>query len=646
MEWYCALTQHLLNKNTIVSGNLLEELEKMITTLYEALLFFQIKSVCYYQHRVVAFLRGLANWDDWDGDLKRVTDAEAALESSLIQNYREYEKSTLRKLVDSGNAMETLLGNIHQDLRAFIAQQKERLGHDRDAQCLQDLFVMDPQDKMATIQRTKKEVLLHDVCDWIFDTDEYVAFTNWGSDGSTVPSSRLLWVKGPAGTGKTMLMMGIIRQLSGQLAVLSPTVSHFFCQSTDDKADNSTAVLRSLIWMLIIQQDHLITHLRTQHRHEGVLLFTDESAWDALSRLFERMLKDSHSAVYFVVDALDECGQGLDDLLELISTSLHLSDKVRWLVSSRPEVDVLAKLKHREVHNQDKPTTLVDLDTRRLEGPVNIYIRLKLSDLERSEVGHTYQPYLKTISNLICQRAEDNFLWMSLLFKDLKNTRGPYAIQTIKDYPSGLSELYEHKMTRIGTGNIDLQHCKDILVATTLASRPLSLSELGILVPWSATNDPYTVVEECDSFLTISGETVFIIHKSAKDYLMENFLSKLPSGVIAQVHADIYKRSLAAMSSLRQNIYGLSNFGQQLRSLTPPDPDPLAPMRYSCVFWLNHLCASKDQSSIFKDALADNGAVLEFFNDHFLHWVESLSLLGRLADGASSIKGLLTEVSL
>src|SRR3954451_21768919 len=104
MDWYCALTEHLLDEDKIVTGNgsILEKLEKTIITLYEALLRYQIKSVCYYRSRSFAVLRGLANWDDWDGDLKCVTDAETAIESMSIQYHREYEKSSLRQLVDSG----------------------------------------------------------------------------------------------------------------------------------------------------------------------------------------------------------------------------------------------------------------------------------------------------------------------------------------------------------------------------------------------------------------------------------------------------------------------------------------------------------------------------------------------------------------
>jgi hypothetical protein len=59
---------------------------------------------------------------------------------------------------------------------------------------------------------------------------------------------------------------------------------------------------------------------------------------------------------------------------------------------------------------------------------------------------------------------------------------GAYALEITEEIPSGLSELYNHMMTRIERGKRkDPQYCKDVLVATSLAFRALLLSELGVL---------------------------------------------------------------------------------------------------------------------------------------------------------------------
>jgi hypothetical protein len=508
---------------------------------------------------------------------------------------------------------------------------------DENQKCLRDLRVISPQDDMERIEQGK-ENLLDDAYGWIFEDKKYAAFTNW--DESHLPPCRLLWVKGAAGTGKTMLLIGIIRKLSLQPAMFAPTLSYFFCQS-QGKAElplnKATATLRSLIWMLLIQQRDLIEHLQTDYELSGGNFFTDMNAPFALRRVFKKMLEDARP-VYFIVDALDECDEGLEDLIKLISTSLALSDKVRWLVSSRPEVDILTKLKNSAISE-----TLVELDMQGQRSRVEKYINYKLFDLKRSKFGYSYtKDHLATISQEVSKRAVDNLLWMSLVFKDLKTMRGQYAVGTIKAYPPGLSKLYDHKMDRIENAETKhLQHCKDVLVATSLAYRPLSLSELAVLVPWSEEIDPCTIIEECESLLTIREETVSLIHKSAKDYLEANYTSRLQHGGAVQGHSDISRRSIIAMSKLRKkNIYDLPHPSSELADIMIPTPDPLEGLRYSCVYWVQHVRQVYSELDLYQsikeiqeDAfdLHDNGQVHMFLQKHFVYWLEALSLIGEIS---------------
>ncbi|TEY32597.1 hypothetical protein BOTCAL_0717g00030 [Botryotinia calthae] len=643
MDWYCALTEHLLDKNNIISGDkpfeeVIKKLEETIVMLYEAILQFQMKSVCYYRSWNRAVVRGIMNLDDWDGDLKRVTDAETNLESMSAQYHREYEKSSLRQLIDSGRGMETLLDGIHKDLRDFMAQQQNARIDDQDTKCLQSLFVLDPRDDMNLIQNKQKEKLVDDAHKWILDTDEYKTFTNWRMDEPVKQPSRLLWVKGPAGTGKTMLLIGIIRKLSGLYAVLSPSVSYFFCQSTTDEVHkNVTDVLKCLIWMLLTQQPHLITYLQTEYRQKGSSLYSDKRAFIALSRVFELMLTDLRlSPTYFIIDALDECDQGLADLLKLISTSFNLTDKVRWLVSSRPEVNVFARLKDLDAQYLSSEN-LMELDAQSLEGPVNIYIDYKLSIIKKKD-GYD-KNILAKISDLVRKQANNTFLWVALVFKELDSVAGWNAVDVIKNIPSGLSELYDHMMTRIERGNKnkqDQQRCKDVLVATLLAYRPLSHSELTVLADLSP-NMTKTIIDKCGSFLTSTGETVSLIHKSAKDYLDKIYTSKLQEGGVFQGHAEISKRSIDAISKLKYNIYLLQP-GSGPKEITIPSPDPLQGLQYCCVYWIQHLQKSNAK-------LDDYEQVYLFLRVHLLHWLEALGWMGKISEGIIAINSLESYVS-
>jgi hypothetical protein len=371
----------------------------------------------------------------------------------LDQDNNQHTRSFLGRLVELGEGRQSLLGDISQALRDYIALWKDIHMDDRDTECIRDLRVIDPQDDMKKIENNKDE-LLDDAYNWILHTTEYAAFTNWSNEESDLSPCRLLWIKGHAGMGKTMLLIGIIRELSNQPFVLAPNLSYFFCQGTDTTLNNATATLRSLIWLLLVQQPHLISHLRKKYKVSDAALFQDRNAFYALYEVFQSMLKDPRlSPAYFIVDALDECDQkkpGLAELIQLISTSLTLTDKVKWLVSSRPVVDVHAKLK-----NPDTSRTLVELDAKSLEGPVNAYIDHKLSTLKGKD-GYD-EDTLAKVSNEVRQRAMNTFLWVALVFKELDSVDGWYAVEIIKKIPPGLSELYNHIMTKIENGLMSVE---------------------------------------------------------------------------------------------------------------------------------------------------------------------------------------------
>ncbi len=637
MAWYCALSEHLL-KGSEEYYKVLEELKTKVVALYKALLRYQMESTCsYHRHQGYVFLRGVVQRDDWGSLLQAVKDAEDDLrnESDLFRNLEQ--NTLLAELVRRGEDAQSSLGDIHQTLQEFIALQKQTQLDVHDKKCLQDLFLVDPHDDMEKIE-SKKDKLLEGAYSWILSTEEYAAFTNWASIDST-SSSSLMWVKGDAGTGKTMLLMGIIRHLSSQPATYVPSVSHFFCQGTDKTLNSATAALRSLMWLLLVQQPHLLSHLRSKHENAGSSLFDGDAAFISLSNAFKKMLKDPGLCpVYFVVDALDECERGRSDLIRLISDSLALSEKVKWLVSSRPSV---------ELKTPGTKGHLMELDAQKLEYPVQAFIKHKLCLLETRD-GYT-RDILSEMEVEVRQRAQNTFLWVALAFKELdiedENSiplDGAYALETIRDTPSGLSELYGRIMNKIEKGlKRDPQHCKTVLATAVLAYRPLTLLELATVADLPPNIDVKILIRKCGSFLTIKEEIVYLIHQSAKDFLLSNThpSSIFPSGR-GHVHYSIFSRSLAVMEkTLRRDIYNLGAPGYPIDKVEPPNPDPLAAARYSCVYWVDHLHDCGSGKSMERE-LQDGSALDNFFREKYLYWLEALSLLGSMSNGMLSMAKL------
>ncbi|KAI0545029.1 heterokaryon incompatibility protein [Xylaria curta] len=203
-------------------------------------------------------------------------------------------------------------------------------------ECLRHLRRTDPRHDKTRIEEAKGG-LLKDVSCWIFEHHDY---KQWLHN----PESRLLWVRGDPGKGKTMLLCDIINELKKPTSNNSNPVpiSYFFCQANHNQLNNATSVLFGLIYLLVDEQRFLISHLEKHYSSADKGLFEGINAWFALSEIFTSILDDLRlPQVILLVDALDECETDLLKLLRLIRTS---SSRAKWIVSSRNKPDIEEEL--------------------------------------------------------------------------------------------------------------------------------------------------------------------------------------------------------------------------------------------------------------------------------------------------------------
>lgn len=648
MEWYCALADNLLNPwGTESNGRpieaILDTLRTRVVSLYRKLLLFLMQSICsYYRHQGVVFAKNITDLHSkWASSLKQIKEEEAALRIDSDQVKSIDHRKTLQNIDDRSLETMKLVGNIDRTFREFWEEQRKIQTIENDRVLLKQLFVVDPKDDMDAIEM-RKDNLLDDAFKWILDVPEFKAFTNdldvYNDNQASSDPCRLLWIKGPAGTGKTMLLLGIIRELSERSAALSPGIVHFFFQNANNSLNSSMAALRSLIWMLVHEQPHLLRHLREKYENAEPS-FVGKPAFIGLSKVLENMLRDPDlEPVYFIVDALDECDDGLPEFIKLIAHSITITDKVNWLVSSRPSVPL---------GNCIAANSLVELDSQRLEAPVHAYINHQLAQLQDAD-GYT-DAIINDISYEVTSRAKNTYLWVWFVFQQLNKPRakgkllnGMYALRTVRTFPPGLSALYNHIMESIEQGDEDdPAYCKAALRAVYHAYRLLSLSELATFVNLPE-DQVVRIVGECGSFLTLTSTTVSLIHQSANDYLRENYLAHLGSAGIAQGHAEMGRLCLGAMSAgLHKNMYSLTNMGPYARTTPPPSPDPLAAVRYACVYWVDHICdAAGHRTGKEGASLLNKNSTYAFLLEHFLHWLEALSLLDKIPAGLASIQAL------
>jgi hypothetical protein len=188
-------------------------------------------------------------------------------------------------------------------------------------------------------------------------------------------------------------------------------------------------------------------------------------------------------------------------------------------------------------------------------------------------------------------------------------------------------------------------NCKTVLALISLTCRPLSLDEINLLAPLPKRNS-LAAVRERRSFLAVQGDIVYPIHQLAQDYMDDKF-KKLRDVSPQKVHLDVYRLSLAGMkTTLKRNICNLKGPGVTSEEMQPPSPDPLRAVSYSCSCWAYHL---EQSGTLSEQRKAEESKVIyAFFEEHLLHWIEAMSLLGTISHTMSLISLLQTifEVSM
>jgi len=555
--------------------------------------------------------------------------------------YGEGRENALKRLREEiGKALKgervrhARIGVVSRTLTAAVGVPEDSA---KDDACLADLRNTDPRDDKRRIEQTKGG-LLEDSYRWILDHDD---FQRWRLD----EHPRLLWIKGDPGKGKTMLLCGTIDALSPstklQDSKAGALLSYFFCQATDARINRATAVVRGLIYLLVQQQRSLIRHVREPYEHAGKELFQDANAWTALCKILGNILRDpAADCVYLVVDALDECH--VDDLPKLLDLIVQHSTlpRVKWIVSSRNWPQIEQRL------TADAARTRLSLEIQQnaeqIARAVDAYIEASISGLPSMQDNEALQARVRSVMR---QRADGTFLWVSLVIAELRNANSWEVEQIINEMPEGLTELYRRivgQIQQLKRGNPEL--CRVVLLAIITAYRPLSLHELGVLsgLPKQMagrTKDVEALVKMCGSLLTLQGGAVYVVHQSAKDFLVNEALGSFLSAETSQVHHDLFVRSLQVLcSELRRDMYGLRHPGFPVDQIKRPDPDPLATAAYSCVYWANHLDASK--TSLENDDLRDGGKIHKFLDNKYMYWLEALGLLGSLSEGVLALSKL------
>ncbi|OPB46269.1 ankyrin repeat protein [Trichoderma guizhouense] len=354
---------------------------------------------------------------------------------------------------------------------------------------------------------------------------ELQQFSSW----SKAQESSVLWVNGSPGQGKTIVAKFLLAYLEDLQHMFNhrTTVIYFFFYDQDDSYRTVSAAVRSLIKQLLSTQGAF--DVISDKLNIKASTISDESAWDILEELFRSPV---FGTIYCVIDALDEChdDESRQKLLEFIKKVIQ-----RPLVKAKGKCPVL------KAFLTSRPTT--DL-SRALRQFSSIHLKASYDDLKTFIQSRIQELDLETqhegeVIDLLSSRVGQTFLWISIVLRKLKTASTLLSRadmeQMINETPSRLTDLYESILLPVMQSRD--KSAQKLLIWTVFSRRALTLDELEESLAIQETSKSQesigkyrvyltekSVTSAVGAFLEVADGKVYLIHQSAKDFLLKSKL--------------------------------------------------------------------------------------------------------------------------
>ncbi|KAK6540808.1 hypothetical protein TWF694_008197 [Orbilia ellipsospora] len=390
-------------------------------------------------------------------------------------------------------------------------------------------------------------------CKWF---TAHQRFQNWRSGAS----STILWVSADPGCGKSVLAKYLVDSIL--MNTESSSTCYFFFKDDFEGQNSVLAALCCILYQLFLAKRALLSASILEQFEIAGEEFT--SSFDDLWRALLTAAKDRHAGeIICVLDALDECRSDerkrfMQQLNKLYSTRTRSDFNLKFLLTSRPYRDIVngfqplkfqgSSFIHLSGENKEEAEEIAE--------EIGIFIEARVNDIG-VKLGLTFEE--RNVLLVKCKEIPNRtYLWVHLtleLIEDDINISKNRIIEITSRLPKTLDEAYNKILSK--SDNPDTKKLLHIVVA---AARPLTLSEMSLALALEDNHQSYKsldlppekrarkyVRDLCGLFVTIVESRIYLLHQTAKEFLVRNEQS-LPD----RVHQDIpWKHSLQLRDSHR-----------------------------------------------------------------------------------------------
>ncbi|KFY18040.1 hypothetical protein V492_00187 [Pseudogymnoascus sp. VKM F-4246] len=365
-------------------------------------------------------------------------------------------------------------------------------------------------------------------CQWFLRHPNY---TNWRDNNS----SSILWVSADPGCGKSVLSKLLVdKELQ---ATKCRTTCYFFFKDDNDIQKTATSALCALLHQLFAQKPKLLGHaveVFDRNNEERI-----KTSVDLLWQIITTAGQDPRAGeIICILDALDECRVSeLEQLLQKLCSFYDEPSRfprnmaLKFLVTSRP-------LQHIETEFSDLSRKIPAI---RLAGEEHTDEILQETGLviehEIEKIHRDFPMHPKTISILrdeFTKVENRTYLWLMLIFdlirQDLQSVvTSAEREKLFQSIPRSVDTAY----TAILNKSTNKSRARKLLQIVCVATRPLSVMEITTALLIQECHKTYDDLEMpsdgfsktyirnlCGLFVSVIDGRVFLLHQTAKEFLM------------------------------------------------------------------------------------------------------------------------------
>ncbi|KAL7899344.1 vegetative incompatibility protein HET-E-1, partial [Trichoderma sp. TUCIM 5745] len=471
----------------------------------------------------------------------------------------------------------------------------------------------------------------------------------------------IYWLCGMAGTGKSTISRTVAEYLAEKK---TPCASFFFKKGEGDRG-RAALFFTTIAAQLVQQLPGMVPHVRAAI--EADMNISDKSKNQQFEKLILEPLNkcegQQSAMVSIVIDALDECDMEEDagNMVQLLARAMEVTSvRLRFFITSRPELPI--RLGFALISNSYKELALHEIPKPDIKNDIAIYLEDELKTIVQRynmsvETRRQLLPQWPGSQNTekLVEMAIPLFIYAATACRFISDRRlgGPKeqlerflnsALNTNSNLDATYLPILDQLIRGLKGGEKEavITRFKEIVGTIVLLANPLSTISLANLLAIDAEKID-NQLDMLHSVLNIPSSTddpIRLFHLSFRDFLVnkEN-CDRNPSWVDEKTtHKRIMVCCLKLLSAntLQKDICNLRAPGtlrseidqENIKTHLPPE------IQYACLYWVHHLKESGG-------TISDRDQVYEFLIRHLLHWIEALSLLGRVLESVGMLDSLL-----